>query len=120
MRWINDGAPLERMIERSSRLTPDELRALAQRFDPRRSRELRRPITEDLAFGMAWNLLPPQAYELYDVVTDAAARAGVPEPTAKLAWEAVADAMAARLFPELPPDAAAALRQPWSDVVHDD
>lgn len=108
------------MIERSRRLTSDELRALAERFDARRSRELRRPITAELAFGMAWNLLPPQAHELYDVVTDAAARAGVPEPTAKRAWEAVADAMTARLFPELPADEAAALLQAWSEVVEKD
>ena len=117
MRWIADGARLEPMIERSSRLTADELRALADRYDARRSRELRDPVSSDLAMGVAWNLLPPQAYELCDVVTDLAARAGLPAPSALRAWEAVADAMTARLFPQLSPTIAAALDQLWSDVV---
>jgi hypothetical protein len=117
MRWISDGAPLEPMIERSSRLTPEELRALADRYDPRRSRELREPVSSDLALGVAWNLLPPQAYELCDIVTDAADRAGMPAPTALRAWEAVADAMTARLFPSLPPTHTEGLTRLWHEVV---
>jgi hypothetical protein len=119
MRWISDGEPLEPMIERSSRLTPDELHALADRYDPRRSRELREPVSSDLALGVAWGLLPPQAYQLCDMVTDAAARAGMPAPTALRAWEAVADAMTARLFPQLPPRHAEGLTHLWREVVHE-
>jgi hypothetical protein len=118
MRWISDGAPLEPMIERSSRLTPAELQALADRYDPRASRALRAPVSSDLALGVAWGILPPQAYELCDIVTDAAARAGMPPPIALRAWEAVADAMTARLFPAaFPPGAAAALSRAWAEVV---
>jgi hypothetical protein len=117
MRWIGDGAPLEPMIWRSNRLTPAELNALADRYDPRHSRELRRPVSSDLALGVAWGLLPPQAYELCDAVTDAAARAGLPPPSALRAWEAVADAMTARLFPSLPPATAAGLSRLWDEVV---
>lgn len=117
MRWISDGTPLEPMIWRSARLTPDELRALADRYDPRRSRELRRPVSTDLALGLAWGLLPPQAYELCDAVTDAAARAGLPPPSALRAWEAVADAMTARIFPSLPASHAEGLSRAWDEVV---
>ena len=119
MRWITDGAPLEPMIERSSRLTADELRALADRYDARRSRELREPVSSDLAMGVAWNLLPAQAYELCDIVTDVATRAGLPAPSALRAWEAVADAMTAHLFPQLPRSNADALTRLWSEVVND-
>jgi hypothetical protein len=117
MRWITDGAPLEPLIERSSRLTRDELEALADRYDPRRSRELREPVSSDLALGVAWGLLPPQAYELCDIVTDAASRAGMSAPMALRAWEAVADAMTARLFPTLPAERAEALSRLWREVV---
>lgn len=117
MRWISDGAPLEPMIERSSRLTGEELHALADRYDERRSRLLRAPIAQDLAFGMAWGMLPPQVGALCDVVADAARRAHLPSPVAMRAWEAVADEMTARLFPQLPPTAAEALRRPWREVV---
>jgi hypothetical protein len=119
MRWINDGAPLEPMIWRSSRLSPEELLALADRYDPRRSRELRRPVASDLALGIAWDLLPRQAYELCDAVSDAAARAGLPPPSALRAWEAVADAMTAVLFPSLPASHAEGLSRVWSEVVED-
>lgn len=120
MRWISDGAPLEPMVERSSRLTPDELHALADRYDPRRSRELREPVSSDLALGVAWGMLPPQAYELCDIVTDAATRAGMPATTALRAWEAVADAMTARLFPRLPPATSDALGRIWREVVREE
>jgi len=117
MRWISDGASLEPMIERSFRLTGDELVALAERYDASRSRALRAPVAEDLALGMAWGMLPPQVEALCDVVTDAARRADVPPGVAMRAWEAVADEMTARLFPHLPADAAADLGRPWHDVV---
>lgn len=117
MRWISDGAPLDPMIERSSRLTGEELRALADRYDEGRSRAFRAPVANDLAFGMAWRMLPPQVSALCDVVADAARRAQLPPAVAKRAWEAVADEMTARLFPQLPPTAAAGLRQPWREVI---
>ena len=118
MRWISDGAPLEPMIERSSRLTGDELVALANRYDPDRSRALRALVDHDLAFAMAWDLLPPEVDALCDVVTDAAQRANVPPAVAMRAWGAVADEMTARLFPELPSSTVAAeLGRPWHDVV---
>jgi hypothetical protein len=115
MRWISDGAPLDPMIERSSRLTGEELHALADRYDAGRSHALRAPIARDLAFGMAWGMLPPQVSALCDVVADAARRAQLPSSVALRAWEAVADEMTARLFPQLP--SADALGQPWRDVV---
>ena len=115
MRWISDGAPLEPMIERSSRLTGDELVALADRYDERRSRTLRAPVARDLAFGMAWDMLPPQVGVLCDVVADAARRAQLPPAVALRAWEAVADEMAVRLFPQLA--SAEALRRPWREVL---
>ncbi|MEO5986436.1 MAG: hypothetical protein ABIW50_09625 [Candidatus Limnocylindria bacterium] len=117
MRWISDGAPLEPMIERSSRLTAEELRALAERYDERVSRELRAPVTRELAFGMAWGLLPPQVGALCDIVTEASLRAGLPTDESMRAWQAVADAMTARLFPGLPPTSIRELRRPWEDVV---
>ena len=117
MRWISDGAPLEPMIERSSRLTGDELHALADRYDERRSRTLRAPVANDLAFGMAWGMLPPQVSTLADVVADAAHRAKLPSSVAMRAWEAVADEMTARLFPKLPPTAVEGLSRPWREVV---
>ena len=115
MRWITNGAPLEPMIERSSRLTGEELLALADRYDEGRSRTLRAPVAKDLAFGMAWGMLPPQVGALCDVVADAALRAHLPPAVAMRAWAAVADEMTARLFPQLP--SAEALRQPWREVV---
>ena len=117
MRWISDGAPLDPMIERSSRLTGDELRALADRYDEGRSRALRAPVAGDLAFGMAWRMLPPQVSALCDVVAEAAHRAQLPPAVAKRAWEAVADEMTARLFPQLPPASAEELSEPWREVV---
>jgi hypothetical protein len=117
MRWISDGAPLEPMIERSSRLTGDELHALAERYDERRSRTLRAPVANDLAFGMAWGMLPRQVSTLCDVVADAALRAHLPSSVALRAWEAVADEMTARLFPQLPATAVEGLRRPWREVV---
>ena len=117
MRWINDGSPLEPMIERSSRLTGEELVALADRYDEVRSRTLRAPVVRDLAFGAAWNMLPPEVDTLCEVVTDAAHRAHLPSSVALRAWGAVADAMTARLFPQLPAAAAAELVQPWHEVV---
>ena len=117
MRWISDGAPLEPMIERSSRLTGDELVALADRYDPDRSRALRAAVDRDLAFGAAWGMLPPEVDALCEVVTDAAHRAHLPPSVALRAWGAVADAMTARLFPQLPDGAIAELAQPWHDVV---
>lgn len=117
MRWISDGAPLDPMIERSSRLTGEELHALASRYDERRSRTLRQPVAGDLAFGLAWGMLPTQVGALCDVVADAAHRADVPPAVAMRAWEAVADEMTVRLFPQLPADAAAELGRPWRDVV---
>jgi hypothetical protein len=120
MRWIGDGEPLEPMIRRASRLSPDELNALANRYDPRRSNELRRPVSRDLALGVAWELLPPEAYALCDAVSDATARAGLPPPAALRAWEAVADAMTARLFPSLPAPHAEALSRAWNEVVEED
>jgi hypothetical protein len=117
MRWISDGAPLEPMIERSSRLTPEELLALANRYDERRSRMLQAPVAGDLAFGLAWDMLPPQVSHLCDVVADAARRADLPSDVALRAWHAVADEMTVRLFPQLPPRAAAELGQPWHEVV---
>jgi len=117
MRWISDGASLGPMIERSSRLTGEELVALANRYDASRSRELRAPVAGDLAFGMAWGMLPPQVEALCDVVTDAAQRADVPPVVAMRAWEAVADEMTARLFPQLPPASRRALGEPWHQVV---
>ncbi len=117
MRWISDGAPLEPMIERSSRLTGDELRALAERHDRERSQTLRRSVSRDLAFGMAWDTLPPQVQTLCDMVSEAAMRAGLPGPVAIRAWEAVADAMTARLFPNLPADHIDELERPWREVA---
>ncbi|MDQ2674800.1 MAG: hypothetical protein M3Y40_09120 [Chloroflexota bacterium] len=115
MRWISDGAPLDPMIERSSRLTGDELHALADRYDASRSRALRAPVAGDLVFGMAWGMLPPQVGTLCDVVAEAARRAQLPSAVALRAWEAVADEMTARLFPQLP--RADELRQPWREVI---
>ena len=115
MRWISDGAPIEPMIERSSRLTGEELHALADRYDERRSRTLREPIAGDMAFGMAWDMLPPQVGVLCDVVADAARRAQLPSVVALRAWAAVADEMTVRLFPQLA--SADALRRPWREVV---
>jgi hypothetical protein len=117
MRWITDGAPLEPLIERSSRLTRDELQALADRYDPRRSRELREPVVTDLGLGIALGLLPRQAFELCDVVTDVATREGLPPLSALRVWEAVADAMVARLFPQLPRSHARELGRLWREVV---
>lgn len=117
MRWIRDGAPLDPMIERSDRLTGEELQALADRYDEGRSRLLREPVARDLAFGMAWGMLPPQVGALCDVVADAARRAHLPPAVARRAWEAVADEMTARLFPQLPAAAADGLREPWREVV---
>ena len=117
MRWISDGAPLEPMIERSTRLTGDELVALADRYDADRSQALRAQVDRDFAFGMAWDLLPPEVSALCDVVTDAAHRANVSDSVAKRAWEAVADEMTARLFPQLPAASAASLGRPWHEVV---
>lgn len=117
MRWISDGTPLEPMIERSSRLTRDELQALADRYDPRRSRELREPVASDLGLGVALGLLPRQAIELCDVVTDVATRAGLPPTTTLRVWEAVADAMVARLFPQLPRTSAAELGRLWAEIA---
>lgn len=117
MRWISDGAPLDPMIERSSRLTGDELVALADRYDAGRSHALREPVARDLAFGMAWGMLPPQVGMLCDVVADAARRASVPAPIAMRAWEAVADEMTARLFPHLSAKAATQLGLPWHEVI---
>lgn len=117
MRWISDGATLEPMIERSFRLTGEELAALAERYDASRSRELRAPVADDLAFGMAWSMLPPQVEALCDAVTDAARRADVPPEVGVRAWEAVADKMTVRLFPQLPDAIAAELGRPWHDVV---
>ena len=105
------------MIERSTRLTGDELAALADRYDEARSHALRSQVDRDFAFGMAWDLLPPEVSALCDVVTDAAQRADVPETVARRAWEAVADEMTARLFPQLPPAAVAQLGRPWHEVV---
>ena len=118
MRWISNGAPLEPMIERSSRLTGEELRALAASYDEARSRTLRAPVSSDLAFGLAWGILPPQVGALCDVVTDAARRAHVPPDVAKRAWEAVADEMTLRLFPALAPTADA-LGRPWRQLDED-
>jgi len=117
MRWISDGAPLEPMIERSSRLTRDELQALADRYDPGRSRALREPVVTDLGIGVALGLLPRQAFELCDVVTDVATRAGLPATTTLRVWEAIADAMVARLFPQLPRSHAAELGRLWAEVA---
>jgi hypothetical protein len=115
MRWISNGAPLEPMIERSSRLTGEELRALAASYDEARSRALRAPVSTDLAFGLAWGMLPPQVGALCDVVADAARRAHVPSEVAKRAWETVADEMTVRLFPSLAPTADA-LGRPWREL----
>ena len=115
MRWISNGAPLEPMIERSSRLTGEELRALAASYDEARSRSLRAPVSTDLAFGLAWGMLPPQVGALCDVVADAARRAHVPSTVAKRAWEAVADEMTVRLFPSLAP-MADTLGRPWRQL----
>lgn len=117
MRWISDGASIERMIERSSRLTGDELRALAERYDDQLSHSLRAPVAADLSFGMAWDMLPPQVHGLCDVVADAARRAGLPPPVAMRAWQAIADAMTARLFPDLPAPSIEALDRPWHEVA---
>lgn len=117
MRWISDGAPLEPMIERSSRLTAEELHALADRYDERVSRELRAPVTRELAFGMAWGMLPPQVGALCDIVTEAGLRAGLATDEAMRAWQTIADAMTAQLFPGLPPASIQALGRPWEDVV---
>jgi hypothetical protein len=115
MRWISNGAPLEPMIERSSRLTGEELRALAASYDEARSRALRAPVSTDLAFGLAWGMLPPQVGALCDVVADAARRAHVPSEVAKRAWETVADEMTVRLFPSLAPTADV-LGRPWREL----
>jgi hypothetical protein len=117
MRWISDGAPLEPMIERSSRLTADELHALAERYDEHASRELRAPVARELAFGVAWGMLPPQVGALCDIVTEASLRAGLPGDESMRAWQASADAMTARLFPDLPPNSKKALDRSWRDVV---
>jgi len=117
MRWITDGAPLEPMIERSSRLTGDELHALADRYDERRSRTLRAPVANDLAFGLAWGMLPSQVSTLCDVVAEAAHRAHVAPLVAVRAWEAVADEMTARLFPTLSASSVDELGRPWHEVV---
>ena len=117
MRWISDGTPLEPMIERSSRLTGEELNALADRYDEARSRALRAPVARDLAFGAAWGMLPPEVDTLCEVVTDAAPRPQLPAGGALRAWGPVADAIPARLFPQLPAAAVAELGQPWTDVV---
>ena len=118
MRWISNGAPLEPMIERSSRLTGEELRALAASYDEARSRALRASVSRDLAFALAWGMLPPQVGALCDVVADAARRAHVSSDVAKRAWEAVADEMTVRLFPSLAPTADA-LGRPWRDLERD-
>ncbi|MEO6577657.1 MAG: hypothetical protein ABIO99_02000 [Candidatus Limnocylindria bacterium] len=118
MRWISDGSPLEPMIERSTRLTREELLALADRYDERQSRELRAAVASDFAFGMAWGMLPPQVGALCDVVSDASLRAGISSATAVRAWESVADAMTAELFPGLPPASRQALTGAWDDVSH--
>jgi hypothetical protein len=120
MRWITDGAPLDPLIERSSRLTRDELHALADRYDPRRSRVLREPVASDLGLGVALGLLPRQAFELCDVITDVATRSGMSATHALRVWEAVADAMIARLFPQLPPTSARELERLWAEVVSED
>jgi hypothetical protein len=117
MRWISDGAPLEPMIERSTRLTGEQLHALADRYDADRSQILRAPVTRDLAFGAAWGMLPPELETLCDAVTDAAHRAHLPASVALRAWGAVADAVTARLFPQLPAADIAELTQPWQEIV---
>lgn len=118
MRWISDGSPLEPMIERSTRLTREELLALADRYDEQQSRELRAPVALDIAFGMAWGMLPPQVGTLCDIVTEVSTRAGLSSALALRAWESVADAMTAELFPGLAPASREALTGAWVDVSH--
>ncbi len=105
------------MIERSSRLTAEELHALADQYDERMSRELRAPVARELAFGMAWGMLPPQVGALCDIVTEAGLRAGLATDESMRAWEAIADAMTARLFPGLPSTSKVALGRTWAHVV---